>query len=441
MLVGEGFQGGADHRIEVDIEYFRRGAVRGDQAPLAVQRQYARGQSSEHGFEIRTLCFDQVLALTGFVMRALELAGHLVERCDEESDLVLGCARELGLVIAAGDRLGALGEVLQGGDHAARRAERRVHCGEQADEQDDRQRQSEAQLQGLAKVRELPILHRRGLHAVRKRVHSFGDGKQRLEQPGLARCLVRRYRHHDLYVQSAVSDIVQTDVVAGPACLRHDGIARTARNHRSGVCVARADDESVRADESQLRRPAQAPGVVERTDRLPVGERLEIRCDSRGLREELAHANAERSPAEVQRIVERLLDAHVEPAVDTAVQKLQREVVDDCDRCDRQDHEDDDHSDRQLGARTAFSCLIEQVIQIPGYQHAETDQRHGIDCEQDRIELAESRGVLGGVAHEVCGSEQDQTQNDDRAGALSELIHCRTRHSNHPLFRRQLGLR
>ena len=276
---------------------------------------------------------------------------------------------------------------------------------------------------------------------MREGVHPLRHRKERLEQPRLAGRVVRRNRHHHLHVQPAVPDLVEADVVAGPPRLRHDGVAGPARNHRGGVHVARSHDASVRADERELRRPAQAAGVVERADRLLVGERLDVRRDSRGLREELAHAHSEGGAAEVQRIVQRLLDAHVEPAVDPAVQELEREVVHDGDRRDGQDHEHDHHPHRELGARAPLPCLMEQAVQVPGDQDAQTDQRHGVDREQNRVELAEARRVLRGVAHEVGRSQQDQAQDDDRDGALSEPAHGTTRHSNHPVFSRHCGLR
>ena len=441
MTIREGVERRSDHCVEIDAENLRGGPVGGDQAALRVQRQHSRGQPPEHRFEVGTLRLDEKLALAGLVVCAFQLARHLVEGRDQESDLVLRRARELGFVVPGRDRLGAFGEILQRGDHATRRAKRRVHRGEQADEQHDGQREGEAELQRLAKIRQLPVLRRRGFDAVGESIHPLGDGKECLEQLRVAGRLARGHRHHDLNVQSAVSDVVETDVVARPPGLGHDGLAGAARDHRGRIGVARADDVPVRADEGELRCAAQTPGVVERPDRLFGGERLEIRCDSRGLGEELAHSHPERGAAEIQRVVERRLDAHVEPAIDSPVQELEREVVDDGDRRDRQDHEDHDHPDRELGARTLRPRLVEQVVQVPGDEDAETDQCRGVDCEQDRVELAEPGGVLGGVAHEVRRSEQDQTQRDDWRGTLPDAVHRGIRHSNHPLSSRQSGLR
>ena len=441
MPLHQGIEGGADHRVEVDAEDLRRGMVGGDEAAVAIEREHSGGQPPQHRFEVCALCLDETLACARLVMRPLELAGHLVERCDEESDLVPGRARELGLVVPAGDRLGALGEILQRDDHAPRGAERGVHRGEQAGKEDDGQREGEAELQWLAKVRQLAVLRRRRLHAVGEGVHPLGHGKQRLQQPRLAGGLVRGDRRHDLHVQSAVPDVVQPDVVAGPSRLEQDRIVGAARDHRGRIGVARSDDAPVRADEGELRCSAQAPGVVERADRLPVGERLEVRRDACGLRQQLPHAYPERGTAQIQRIAQRLLDAHVEPTVDPAVQELQREVVDDGDRGHGQDHEDDDHPYRELGPGTPFPRLVEQVVQVPGDQDAEADQGHHVDREQDRVELAEPRGVLRGVAHEVRRSEEEQAERDDRPGALPETAGHSIRHSNHPLFSRHAGLR
>ena len=439
--VRQGIEGGADHRVEVGAEDLRRGMVGGDEAVVAVQREHAGGQPPQHGFEVGALRLDETLARARLVMRPLELAGHVVERRDQEPDLVPGRARELGLEVPAGDRPGALGEILQRGDHAPRGAERGVHRGEQAGQQDDGQREGEAELQGPAEVRQLAVLGRRRLHAVRQRVHPLGHGKERLQQQRLGGRLLRGYRHHHLHVQSTVPDVVQPDVVAGPPRLLHDRIAEAARDHRGRIGVARSDDTSVRADEGELRRPAQAPGVVECADRLLVAERLEVRRDSRGLREELPHPYAERGAAEVQRIVQRRFDAHVEPGVDPAVQELEREVVDDGDRGHGQDHEDDHHPHREPGPRTPIPCLAEQVVQVPGDQGAQADQRRGVDRQQGGVELAEPGGVLRGAAHEVRRSEKDQTQRDDRAGALPEAARHSIRHSNHPLPSRHAGLR
>ena len=383
VQVGEGFERPANHFVEIDAENFRGRTVGSDEPALAVQRQHSGGQSPEHRFEVSALRLDEKLAGTRLVMRPLELAGHLVERGDKESDLVLGRPRELRFVVSAGDRLGPLRQILQRRDHAPRRPERGVHGGEQTDEQDNRQGEGKAQLQGFAKIRQLPILGRRGLHAVSESVHSLRHGKERLQQPRLDGRLVRRNGHHDLHVQPAVPDFIQPDVVTGSPRLRHDPVARTDRNHGGGIHVARTDDVPVRTDERELRRSAQAAGIVERADCLLVVQRFEVRRDSRGLREEFAHAHSERGAAEFERIVQGRFDPHVEPTVDPTVQKLEREVVDDGDRRHRQDHEDDHHPYRELGSGAPFSCLMEQVIQVPGNEDTEADQRYGIDREQN----------------------------------------------------------
>ena len=123
------------------------------------------------------------------------------------------------------------------------------------------------------------------------------------------------------------------------------------------------------------------------------------------------------------------------------MQELEREVVDDGDRRHGQDDEDDNHPHRQLGARSPFTCLAEQSVQIAGNQRSEAEQRDGVEREQRRVELAEPGGILGGDAHQVGRTEQYHAETDDRPDALAESAHRSIRHSNHPLFSRHCGLR
>ena len=67
-----------------------------------------------------------------------------------------------------------------------------------------------------------------------------------------------------------------------------------------------------------------------------------------GFVEKAAHAFVEGGSSQLQRVFHRIVDLHVEPAVDIAIQKLHRIEIDDGRRSQRQQAEQKDHAGGQV---------------------------------------------------------------------------------------------
>ena len=66
--------------------------------------------------------------------------------------------------------------------------------------------------------------------------------------------------------------------------------------------------------------------------------------DQAGFFQRLALAQVERATAEFQRILQRLFNPDIKPAVDTFMDEIEREVIHDTDRDDGQQDKDEDHA-------------------------------------------------------------------------------------------------
>ena len=138
----------------------------------------------------------------------------------------------------------------------------------------------------------------------------------------------------------------------------------------------------------EYRRP-RCPGARDH-DAVRVAQRVEIergafRCTLAdflghrfGLRQQIAHAQVECLTPQLQRTLERLADAHIEPAVDAASEKVEGKAIEHRHRQHRQRDEDDEHAQCQSGTGLTCAQLACQTSDIDADQSHEGQQAGGI---------------------------------------------------------------
>ena len=123
----------------------------------------------------------------------------------------------------------------------------------------------------------------------------------------------------------------------------------------------------------------------------------------------LAHTQVERGARQHHRVVEPAAHLDGEPAVDAAVEELERRQVHDQERCDHQRAEDPDGAGGKTRARHVRAVVVHQPPHLAHHQHGE--HRDGADVEQQDPALQPLE--LRGVAH--AHGEQQERGGGDRA--------------------------
>ena len=140
-----------------------------------------------------------------------------------------------------------------------------------------------------------------------------------------------------------------------------------------------------------------------RPARTPVSERAS--CSVRAEYSRMRRSSAARDSTE--RIVQSLLHLDLEPAVDAAVDELQRGQVDDEQRRDHQRAEDAHGARGEARAGHVRAVVADQLPQLARQQHAERDHAAGIEQQDPRLQPLELRRVLHAL-----GEQQERAEAD-----------------------------
>ena len=107
----------------------------------------------------------------------------------------------------------------------------------------------------------------------------------------------------------------------------------------------------LRADHGEFQRGAFAPLAVQRADQLEIRQTRQLVRDRLGVLQKFAYAHFERGVRQFARVLEPLADLDLEPAVDAAIEELQRKIIDHQDRRHCQRAEDRDRAPLESRAR------------------------------------------------------------------------------------------
>ena len=198
----------------------------------------------------------------------------------------------------------------------------------------------------------------------------------------------------------------------------------------------------MRTEEGDLGRLAGAP--------LRIEPRLHLRGRSvgqgRGQRHRshrvLTHAQVERRARQPEGVVQSLLHFHLEPAVDAAIDELERRQIHDQQRRNDQRPEDAHGARRETRAGHVRAIVAHQPPELARQQHAEGDHAAEVHQQNPRPQAVE----CGRVLHAL-GEQQERSQPDgapqqrlrDRhpAQAPRALVHTGSNHEYHSLTRAQ----
>ncbi len=150
-----------------------------------------------------------------------------------------------------------------------------------------------------------------------------------------------------------------------------------------------------------------------------------------------ALALEDREPTELERILEGLLDAHIEPTVDAALDELEREEIDDRDRHEDEDDEDQDQADREPRPRHVIAVLADQAQQVVANQDDEQDEARHIEQQQPEERLSEITRPLHGRAQAIERDEQGNEQKQYGEEAAGQSFQKRIGHEYQSLSRVQ----
>jgi hypothetical protein len=161
------------------------------------------------------------------------------------------------------------------------------------------------------------------------------------------------------------------------------------------------DDAGLRSDHRELQGGALAPLAVERADELEIRQRRQFLGDDLRVLQEFTHPHLDRGMRQLLRIAQSLADFHLEPAVDPAIDELQRKVVDDQDGRHRECAEDRDRAPLQARSRHVPPVIAHQTRKLGGQQHEQGQQPRDVDEQNPRQPLLEQRRVLHRFAEQV----------------------------------------
>ncbi len=380
----------------------------------------------------------------------MDATRHLVERLHQNADLVAARHRNLLAVVAVGHRARGLREVADRRHHPARREDRGPHRHQHGQQRHQAEREREAELERSAQVHQLLVVGERRLHRLAELGVARRQRLQHLQHAYRAANLASVYRHHHAQLQAGFAGGVEVGVGQALAHLREDGVARAVGHERAGFgrgLDGGGENLAVLGEQRELGDAVLLAQTVERREQGARGARvgrdqLQFLAHRLGVLHQVLLGGLKRRASEQQRVIERALDLHVEPVVDTAVERLDREEEHHRYRQHRQQHEHDQQSQRQARAERARAVLLHQPVNIE-QDHAE--QQHNaehVDQQQQRVHAPEQRRVLGRGVHHQQRRQQQAGQHRKRHDA-GEVAFGGTGdqganfHVLHPLLRRQ----
>ena len=165
---------------------------------------------------------------------------------------------------------------------------------------------------------------------------------------------------------------LQAHIGAPLAHLAQQVRRRPARQRLEWVFQTRRDDALVGAEHGHLQRPGGAALLVDAVrDILGGGVEQRVR-KILGVARILAHAQIQRGARQHQRIVQALLHLDLKPAVDAAIQELQREQIHDEQRRDHQRAENGNRARRQARAGNVRAIVAHE---LPDLAREQRDER------------------------------------------------------------------
>ena len=218
---------------------------------------------------------------------------------------------------------------------------------------------------------------------------------------------------------------------------------RPGRLRLERIVEARRNDPLVLTEQDDFGCAERAPILVEAlldAARGDLGERVGQNLRAARI---LPLAQIEHRAGRIERVIEPLLHLVPEPAIDAAIQELEREHVDDQQRGDHKHAEDAHRARRQPRSGNVLAVFADQLPQFAGKKNREHDDAHHVDQQHPRLQPAEIRGVLHALSEQQqrAGADsrpQYEQRNRAEAAARSRLgAHTGSAHEYHSLSRCQ----
>ncbi len=264
--------------------------------------------------------------------------GHVVEGLHQEAELVLAGHRQALAIVALRHGAGTFGQVGDGRHQSPRRMEGGPDRGQQAEHEHQGQGQGVAVLEGLAQVGQLLVTGKLVLHRLGQIAQALGDTVQRLQHVALLVGPADAQGHHGTHIDDIV-DGVQAHIGL-PGIQRHMQLrGRVERQNRGGIDAAAGDDAPIATGHGQFHGATAYPQVIQAHGDQRRLLAAQFHGQPLGDAQLFPQARVQRRTTQLQGALQGMFDAHIEPAVQATVQKLQGKVIDDADRRHRQHHE------------------------------------------------------------------------------------------------------
>ena len=267
-----------------------------------------------------------------------------------------------------------------------------------------------------------------GLHTFGQYAEALRNTEQCLQRIDLAVLAGGKPRHQRPRIEPGFPDRVQADVTATIVQRLQHLAAWLVRHDIGHLGRTRGNDTAVAAKQGEFRSPAAHTDIVDverQRGRRRIGHLLR---HALGQAQHVAQAHIKRRTTQIQGVLQRLLDADIEPGIDTALQKLQGEVIHHRHRHDRHQHEHEHQPCRQLGTDGLLALLAEQPDDVGHHQRTQHHESGRIGQQHPGINFAEALGVVRGIAHQGERHQQQRKQHQHRQHANAETVHRANRH-------------
>ncbi len=310
----------------------------------------------------------------------------------EEAHLVARRQRQACSEVALADCASTRDEILYGACEPLREEDRAVDAGQHREQQHHRQRQPEAVFQRFTKARDIVVLRPcllNGFREFRELLRHLIDRDQ------IAVARRRRgerapQRHRRAYQIATVVLRLQRYVGAAFCHLPDEIFRRAGRRQRlHRVLEARRVDALVPAIHRHFDRASRASLPVDGPREILWRNVGELGGEFHGAFGIFALADLERSARETERVVQPLLHLDVKPAVDAAIEELEREQIHDDQRHDHEHSEDRDGARREARAGDVIPIIANELQKLARDQRTQRDHAHQIQEQDERLQATE----------------------------------------------------
>ncbi len=357
-------------------ENLRRRAVHGAHPQRLVEHHHAGRQVGQHALQKGLGLFGLLVVLRHLFARIGQLARHAVERLDQHAQFVAAVHRRHLRKIALGHGAGAARQRAQRRAEALRQQVGNDERHQQRQHQGQRQRHPVDALQAQPRHSDLLVFLIGQLHRLRIARQAGGHRLHQLQHARFAGQRAGIHRHDDAHDEPAIGHLLDPAVGLLLAHLPQHVALGQHRQQGAALAADVGDDAAAFVEQGHfLHRALLAQGRQAGDDGTQAFVRQEQRHALRFF-VQFAQEVVERGMAEIDAGGQRVVDPHVEPGFDRAVEKKHRGAIHHQAGQQGDDAEHQQQFERELGAEHAAADAFLQPPQAPAQQRQQRHAEH-----------------------------------------------------------------